>query len=122
MAVYGSNDPAYLRMKKLKTIKKDLSPGVGFQGRYDQYGREYDTNTGKLKEALSRSTYHSDFAKKDSEKEEEHRQRDARMKHGKNWKQFTQDVESAKERLRPGEVKRWDKKEKRWISNLEKTK
>ena len=122
MAVYGANDPAYLRMKKLKTIKKDLSPGVGFQGRYDQYGREYDTTTGKLKEALSRSTYHSDFAKKDLEKEEDYRQRDARMKHGKNWKQFTQDVESAKDRLRPGEVKRWDKKEKRWISNLEKTK
>jgi hypothetical protein len=122
MAVYGGNDPEYLKREKLKQIKKSLPPGKGWTGEYDQFGREYDTTTGKLKEALSRLTYHSDFAKKDSEKEEEHRQRDARMKHGKNWEQFTKDVESAKERLRPGEVKRWDKKEKRWISNLEKTK
>lgn len=117
MAVYGGNDPEYLKKQKLKKIKKSLSPGVGFQGRYDQYGREYDTTTGKLKEALSRSTYHSDFAKKDAENEKEYRRRDARMKHGKNWKQFTQDIESAKNRLRPGEVKRWDKEKQQWVSN-----
>jgi hypothetical protein len=117
MAVYGGNDPEYLKNKKLEKIKKSLLPGKGFQGRYDQYGREYDTKTGKLKEALSRSTYHSDFAKKDTEDEEKHRQKDARMKHGKNWKEFIQDVETAKNRLRPGEVKTWDKNKQQWVSN-----
>jgi vacuolar-type H+-ATPase subunit E/Vma4 len=70
-----------------------------------------------MNEALSRTTYYSDFARKDAEKEKEYSKKDARMKHGKNWKQFTKDVESAKERLKPGEVKRWDKEKKQWVSN-----
>ena len=70
-----------------------------------------------MNEALSRTTYYSDFAKKDTEREKEYSKKDARMKYGKNWKQFTKDVESAKERLKPGEVKRWDKEKKQWVSN-----
>ncbi len=36
---------------------------------------------------------------------------------GKNWKQFKKDVESAKDRLRPGEVRRFDKEKGKWVSN-----
>ena len=44
---------------------------------------------------------------------------DQRMKHGKNFKQFVKDIESAKGRLRKGEVKRWDKEKGRYVSNRE---
>jgi hypothetical protein len=40
-----------------------------------------------------------------------------RMKHGKNWKEFASQSKDAKERLRPGEVKKWDKEKKKWVSN-----
>ena len=36
---------------------------------------------------------------------------------GKNWKQFKKDVESAKGRLRPGEVRKYDKEKGKWVSN-----
>ena len=42
---------------------------------------------------------------------------DARMKHGKNWKQFTKDAEAAKNRLRRGEVKKFNKQTGKWESN-----
>ena len=42
---------------------------------------------------------------------------DKKMKHGKNWKQFTKDVEAAKNRLRKGEVKKWDPVQKKYVSN-----
>ena len=42
---------------------------------------------------------------------------DARMKYGKNFKKFTKDVEAAKNRLRPGEVKKWDPVQKKYVSN-----
>ena len=40
-----------------------------------------------------------------------------RMKHGKNWKEFVSQAKDAKEKLRPGEVKKWDKEKKKWVSN-----
>jgi hypothetical protein len=36
---------------------------------------------------------------------------------GKDWKQFKKDVESAKGRLRPGEVRKYDKAKGKWVSN-----
>ena len=42
---------------------------------------------------------------------------DQKMKHGKNWKQFTKDVDAAKNRLRRGEVKKWDPAQKKYVSN-----
>jgi len=45
-ASYGGADA-----DKLRTFKKGLVPGKGVQGKYDQYGREYNTQTGKLKES-----------------------------------------------------------------------
>lgn len=55
--------------------------------------------------------------RKDAEAAERHKQQDMRMKHGKNWKQFTSDADKASDRLRPGEVKRFDKRLGRWVSN-----
>jgi len=57
------------------------------------------------------------YAKGVAEREKQNKERDARMKHGKNWKEFTRDVESAKKRLRPGEVKKWDPVQKKYVSN-----
>ena len=47
-ATYGDSDPEYQKKQKLKKAKEGLAPGKGFQGKYDQHGREYDTKTGKL--------------------------------------------------------------------------
>jgi len=57
------------------------------------------------------------YASRVSRREKENKERDARMKHGKNWKEFTRDVETAKKRLRPGEVKKWDPVQKKYVSN-----
>ena len=57
------------------------------------------------------------YAKRVAEREKQNKEHDARMKHGKNWKEFTRDVESAKKRLRPGEVKKWDPVQKKYVSN-----
>lgn len=57
------------------------------------------------------------YASRVSKREKENKERDARMKHGKNWKEFTRDVETAKKSLRPGEVKKWDPAQKKYVSN-----
>jgi hypothetical protein len=51
-AVYGGAAAAaeMEKKKKIQQFMKGVAPGKGFQGKYDQYGREYDTKTGKLKE------------------------------------------------------------------------
>ena len=51
--------------------------------------------------------------------EKRHKKQDARMKYGKNFKKFVKDAESAKNRLLPGEVKKWDKEKGRYVSNKE---
>ena len=55
--------------------------------------------------------------RKDAEAEKRNREQDMRMKHGKRWRDFTSDADKASDRLRPGEVKRFDKKLNRWVSN-----
>jgi hypothetical protein len=42
---------------------------------------------------------------------------DKKMKNGKRWKEFTRDIESAKKRLRPGEVKKFNKETGKYESN-----
>ena len=46
-----------------------------------------------------------------------HKEQDARMKYGKSFKKFATDASAAKDRLRPGEVKRYDKKLGKYVSN-----
>ena len=75
-------------------------------------------NKKEVKETL-RSSILTDrrTMKKIDDNEKKNKEQDARMKYGKNFKQFTKDVESAKDRLRPGEVKRYDKEKGKWVSN-----
>ena len=58
--------------------------------------------------------YDSKYEKKLEKKKEIHRDQDARMKYGKNFKDFM----SGKEKpLRRGEVKKWDPKLRKYVSN-----
>ena len=59
------------------------------------------------------------YAKRVVGKEKENKERDTRMKYGKSYKKFISDVDKAKSKLRPGEVKRYDKNLGRYVSNKE---
>ena len=111
---------------------------------FDQMGRETDRRTGKLKEEdnfsqknrilkkakpLHKHLYsrlhkkdtsgdvnESRYDRYDSEKKRFDKD-DNRMKHGKRWKEFTKDAQSAKNRLRPGEVRKFNKETGKYESN-----
>jgi hypothetical protein len=69
-------------------------------------------NKGDRKGDVNESRYDRyDDEKKEFEKS------DSRMKHGKNWKQYVKDAQSAKNKLRPGEVKKFNKETGKWESN-----
>ena len=51
--------------------------------------------------------------KKYSDEKKKHKEQDKRMKFGKFYKR----AEDARDRLRPGEVKRYDKAKGKWVSN-----
>ena len=51
--------------------------------------------------------------KKYADEKKKHKERDKRMKFGKFYKR----AEDARDRLRPGEVKRYDKAKGKWVSN-----
>jgi len=53
--------------------------------------------------------------KKFADDKKKHKEQDARMKYGKRWKEFTRDVAAAKDRLKPGEVKKLVNG--KWVSN-----
>ena len=55
----------------------------------------------------------SDYDKYEKQ-DKEFKKRDARMKYGKNFKDFMSKKEPS---LRPGEVKRYDKRLKKYVSN-----
>ena len=57
------------------------------------------------------------YGRKIADQEKKHKERDARMKYGKSYKKFTSDANSAKDRLRPGEVKKYNKTTGKWESN-----
>ena len=114
---------------------------------FDQMGRETDRRTGKLKEEdnfsqkdqilkkakpLHKHLYNRlhkkdtsgdvnekiDYAdskqmKRFADEKKKHKEQDRRMKFGK----FSKRAEEARDRLRPGEVKRYDKAKGKWVSN-----
>tara|TARA_B100001142_G_scaffold1604_1_gene1657 strand:- start:133 stop:756 length:624 start_codon:yes stop_codon:yes gene_type:complete len=114
---------------------------------FDQMGRETDRRTGKLKEEdnfsqkdqilkkakpLHKHLFKNlhkgdakgdvnekiDYAdskqmKKYADEKKKHKEQDRRMKFGK----FSKRAEEARDRLRPGEVKRYDKSKGKWVSN-----
>ena len=103
--VYGG-EAAKKKAEYEKRVKQALPKRA-----FDTFGRELDPRSGKVKEETKYDRYDSEkkrFAKSDQ-----------RMKHGKNFKQFVKDIESAKGRLRKGEVKRYDKEKGRYVSNRE---
>ena len=110
--VYGG-ESAKKKAEYEKRVKQALPKRA-----FDTFGRELDPRSGKLKEALRSSILTDRRAmKKIDDNDKKNKEQDARMKYGKNFKQFTKDAESAKNRLRPGEVKRYDKEKGKWVSN-----
>jgi len=63
--------------------------------------------------------YGSKEEDKDKEHDELDKERKLRMKFGKSWKQHMDDTKNAQTRLRKGEVKKWDPKKKKYVSNLD---
>jgi len=62
-------------------------------------------------EQKMREDYDARYEKRIEDEQRKHKEQDKRMKYGKNFQDFQRDT------LRPGEVKRYDKKLGKWISN-----
>ena len=141
-AYYGGEEQ---KKKDEKKKKIDAFMNMAVPKRtFDQMGRETDRRTGKLKEAqdfsqrdkimkkakpLHKHLYNrlhkkdtsgdvneSRYDRYDAEKKRFDKD-DKKMKNGKRWKEFTRDIESAKKRLRPGEVKKFNKETGKYESN-----
>lgn len=113
-AYYGGEEQRKKDEKKAayeKQLKKMLPKRA-----FDSMGRELDPRSGKLKEAHDNAETASRLKRYSDEKKVNYK-KDMRMKHGKNWKEFSKQAKEAKNRLRPGEVKKWDKEKKKWVSN-----
>jgi hypothetical protein len=68
------------------------------------------------KKSIDETAYYrsdSKYQKKLSDEDKHHKERDKRMKFGK----FYAKAKEARDRLRPGEVKKWDPEKKRYVSN-----
>lgn len=69
------------------------------------------------------SPYRAYAGSKEEAQDKEHdrldKERKARMKYGKSWKQHMDDTKNAQTRLRKGEVKKWDPIQKKYVSNLD---
>jgi hypothetical protein len=72
-----------------------------------------------LNEAPYVGYYGSKEEKNDKEHDRLDKERKLRMKHGKSWKDFMDKARSSQKKLRPGEVKRFDKTLNKWVSNLD---
>jgi len=92
-------------MKKVKSLHKHLYKNLH---KGDKTG---DVNEGFKTDILTDKRY----AKRIADQEKANKERDARMKYGK----FYNKAKEARDRLRPGEVKRYDKKLGRYVSNKE---
>ena len=92
-------------MKKVKSLHKHLYNNLQ---KVDKSGY---VNEGFKTDILTDKRY----AKRIADQEKANKERDARMKYGK----FYNKAKEARDRLRPGEVKRYDKKLGRYVSNKE---
>jgi len=90
-------------MKKAKPLHKHLFKNLH---KKDTSG---DVNEGFKTDILTDRKY----AKKMADQEKRHKEQDKRMKFGK----FYDKAKESKDRLRPGEVKRYDKKLGKYVSN-----
>lgn len=83
----------------------EFIPGVGNKRLYST------TGTKTAKEAIDYAD--SKQMKRFADEKKKHKEQDRRMKFGK----FSKRAEEARDRLRPGEVKRYDKAKGKWVSN-----
>lgn len=120
----GEPKPKCLSKEKAsKMSKSQISSAVKRKRKKDPVA-DRSGKGGKPKMVSNKIDERIDYAdnktiKKFSDEKKKHKEQDSRMKYGKRWKEFTRDAESAKNRLKPGEVKRYDKKLGRWVSNKE---
>ena len=110
----------YINAMKKKTKKMN-------EGWSDKYKKSIDCNNpkgfsqrahcqGKKKKVDETAYYKTDkYNKKVADAEKRNKEKDKRMKFGK----FYDKAKEARDRLRPGEVKRYDKKLGRYVSNKE---
>ena len=81
-------------------------------------GKKKGNGNGNGNGSVSETTYYRNdpkYQKKLADDDKRHKKQDQRMKFGK----FYDKAKEAKDRLRPGEVKRYDKNLKKWVSNKE---
>ena len=90
----------YKIMKKAKPLHKHL-----FKNLHKGYRK------GDVNERIDYADYKQ--MKKYADEKKKHKEQDKRMKFGKFYKR----AEDARDRLRPGEVKRYDKAKGKWVSN-----
>ena len=83
-------------MKKAKPLHKHLYKNLHKKDTSGDVNEIYSTTSSGRAERYSR----------DDEEKKEFAKADRKMKYGKRWKEFAKDAESAKNRLRPGEVKK----------------
>jgi len=102
-----------------KLGKKEKNIPAWMQAKITDTAHNMDAASG-YEEAYT-GYYGSKEEQEDKKKETANRERDLRMKHGKRWREFTRDAVAAKEReknrLRPGEVKTFNKTTGKWESN-----
>ena len=112
--------PVDIKKDGMGTVIKDFykSDAPQFKGKSKKKRREM-----AIAAKLSSEGFKTDiltdrkYGKNVADKEREHKERDARMKYGKSYKKFTSDAKSAKDRLRPGEVRKFNKETGKWESN-----
>ncbi len=112
--------PVDIKKDGMGTVIKDFykSDAPQFKGKSKKKRREM-----AIAAKLSSEGFKTDiltdrkYGKKIADKDKEYKKRDARMKYGKSYKKFTSDANSAKSRLRPGEVKKFNKETGKWESN-----
>ena len=122
----GKTSEAAVYRKFINTMKKKTKKMN--EGWSDKYKKSIDCNNPKgfsqkahcqgRKKKVDETTYYktdSKYQKKVSDEDKRHKERDKRMKFGK----FYNKAKEARDRLRPGEVKRYDKKLGRYVSNKE---
>ena len=94
-------------MKKAKPLHKHLYSRLHKKDTSGDVNEIYSTTSSGRAEKYDR----------DDEEKKKFAKADQKMKYGKRWKEFAKDAESAKSRLRPGEVKKFNKETGKYESN-----
>jgi hypothetical protein len=88
-----------------------LKAKIGSANKHRKPSIEENSNKSDVNERIDYDD--SKQMKKYADEKKKHKEQDKRMKFGKFYKR----AEDARDRLRPGEVKRYDKAKGKWVSN-----